>query len=847
MNYEMKELIELEHNWQFQMKGDSTWMPATVPGCVHTDLLANNKIPEPYYRINEKSLQWIDKKDWIYQCNFMLDSQQYNYNQVFIRFKGLDTYSKVRLNDQQILETDNMFRSWQTDLKPFLKVGKNILEIEFASPVSVGLEKLDENGYGLPAVNDLSEIGELGDKKISVFTRKAPYHYGWDWGPRFLTMGIWRPIEIVLSNNPQIDNVFFKQKNITSENAQIDAIIEINAPNKGEYLISFETTDEGQTKKLLKEKINLEQGINSFAFPFSINNPKLWWPNGMGKQNMYKFYISLISENKIVDTISHNIGLRSVKLIRETDEAGKSFYFEINGLPVFAKGANYIPNDNFLDQVTDEKYEYIVKSASDANMNMLRVWGGGIYENDLFYNLCDKYGLMIWQDFIFSCSMYPGNPEFLENVTIEAIENIKRLRNHASIVLWCGNNEIDAAWCQGNPDCGWRWKQKYSETQQKEIWKSYDTLFHTIIPGAVAEFDNTREYWPSSPSADWGKHSSNESTSGDVHYWGVWHGNEPFSAFYQSIGRFMSEYGFQSFPDLQTVKKFTLPDDRDIQSEVMTSHQRSGYGNQRIIDYMTALYPVPTEFGKILFVSQVMQAEAIKQAINAHRAKKPYCMGTLYWQLNDSWPVASWSGIDYYGRWKALHYFARKAYQPITVSFVPQGDSVSFYINNDTYEQKKIELLYTLIDFNGNELEKHSFFKEISPDKSNKVHSLSQKEINKKYSSSEVVLVARIMEQGKVIYTDNYFFDIPKNLNLPKRDIQVSLKQSGKELEILLKSKKLMKNLYVCLPESDVQFNDNYFDLMPGESIIINCTLPEEKHILETDVNILTVNDILNH
>jgi beta-mannosidase len=846
MSYQVKEIIELDQNWRFQMKGDSNWMPSKVPGCVHTDLVANNKIADPFYRTNEKTLQWIDKKNWIYRCSFQIDSQQLKYNQIIVRFHGLDTYAKVSLNHQQILQSDNMFRSWKTPIKSLLQIGENTLEIEFISPITNGLEKLAENGYGLPAVNDLSEIGELGDKKISVFTRKAPYQYGWDWGPRFVTMGIWRPVELILCNNAQIEHVFFKQVDISARRAKLDAIIEIDAPSKGKYQLLIETENNNQNNSLANGKFDLEPGINIVTLPVIVHNPKLWWPNGLGEQNLNKFHVSLISDNTIVDTLSENIGLRSLKLIIEPDSAGKSFYFEINGRPLFAKGANYIPNDNFLDRVTDEKYETVVKSAADANMNMLRVWGGGIYENDIFYNLCDKYGILLWHDFMFACSMYPGNPDFLENVKSEVIENIKRLRNHASIALWCGNNEIDVAWCQGNPDCGWSWKQKYTPQQQAEIWHNYDTLFHKMMPAIIDEFDNTRTYWPSSPTADWGVHASYESGSGDMHYWGVWHGNEPFDAFYYRIGRFMSEYGFQSFPDLQTVKKFTLPADRNIQSEVMRSHQRSGYGNQRIIDYMTALYPIPKEFEKILYVSQVMQAEAIKQAINAHRAKKPFCMGTLYWQLNDCWPVASWSSIDYYGRWKALHYFAKKAYQSVTISFVPDGDSVSFFLNNDTYQSKKVELQYSIIDFEGKELQKETLSSDLNPDRSNKVVAFNLKELKNKFKSSEVVLVAKILEQGKEIVADNYYFEIPKALKLPKTDVQISLKQEGKSLILELKANKLVKNLYVSIPDIDVQFNDNYFDLLPGESRIISCTLPDEKLVKEGDVKIMCVNDIIN-
>lgn len=846
MSYHAKEVEVLSRNWEFKMKGDTTWMPATVPGCVQTDLAANNKISDPFYRTNEKTIQWIDKKDWIYKCTFQVDSSQLQYRQITMCFNGLDTYAKVKLNGNHVLDADNMFRTWKAEVKPFLIAGKNELEIEFASPTTTGLRKLEENGYKLPAVNDLSEIGELGDKKISVFTRKAPYQYGWDWGPRIVTIGIWRPVELILSDYARIEDVFFKQIDITEKKAKLDAIIEINAQITGDYNIKIDAEPGNPLLSVANSSFYLKSGNNTVTLPILIQNPKIWWPNGMGEQNRYKFKVTLESNDQVIDTLSENIGLRSLKLIRKPDSAGKSFYFEVNGKPVFAKGANYIPNDNFLSRVTKEKYEYIIKSAAEANMNMIRVWGGGIYEDDILYDLCDKYGILIWQDFMFACSMYPGNEEFLNNVQAEIVDNVKRLRNHASIALWCGNNEIDAAWCQGSPDCGWGWKQQYTTKQQNEIWHNYDTLFHKIMPSVISALDNTHSYWPSSPTADWGVHSSYESGSGDVHYWGVWHGNEPFDAFYSRIGRFMSEYGFQSFPDIETIKKFTLPEDRNIDSEVMRWHQRSGYGNQRIIDYMKELYPIPTDFEKILYVSQVMQAEAIKQAINAHRANKPYCMGSLYWQLNDCWPVASWSGIDYYGHWKALHYFAKKAYQPVTISFVPNNDSLSISINNDTYQSKQLELQYKLIDFEGKELFNKSIPNEISPEKSNRTVILNLKDLKENYRPSDVVLVATVMEQGKEIYSDNFYLEIPKKLKLPKADLSYEIKQEGNTIYISIETKKLIKNLFVSIPGTEVQFSDNYFDLLPGESKTIHCSLPNESKISKELIKLISVNDILN-
>jgi beta-mannosidase len=844
VSYNIKNVIDLNEGWSFSMKGDTQWLPAKVPGCVHTDLLMNNRIPEPFFRDNEKSLQWIDKHDWIYRCVFTIDSNHLSHREIFMQFQGLDTYARIVLNNKLILETDNMFRSWKTDVKPFLIEGENTIEIEFKSPIKVGLEKLEQLGYGLPAVNDQSENGELGDRKVSVFTRKAPYHYGWDWGPRFVTSGIWRPIELVFSNNPRLENVYFKQNFVTNDIAQIETVAEINALEAGKYEITIES---GTQKSILaKSSIHLEPGLNTLTLPITIRKPELWWPNGMGKQILYDFKTILTKDNTILDTLTRKIGLRSIRLVQEPDSAGRSYYFEINGKPMFAKGANYIPNDNFLNRVSEKKYTYIIQSAVNANMNMLRVWGGGIYENDIFYKLCDGLGILVWQDFMFACSMYPGDNAFLENVRQEAIENVKRLRNHACIALWCGNNEIDAAWCNGDPNCGWNWKQKYSTKQQQDIWHSYDTLFYRILPDIIEKYDGLRAYWPSSPLAGFNEHANYSSNSGDIHYWGVWHGNEPFSSFFKHIGRFMSEYGFQSFPDFQSIRKFSMQHDWDFQSDVMLSHQRSGYGNGRIIDYMEDLYPVPEGFEEKIYVGQILQAEAIKQAINAHRASKPYCMGSLYWQLNDCWPAASWSSIDYYSSWKALHYYVKKAYEPITLSFIPKDGSISIVINSDLCKNTDAQLRYSIIDFAGKVLESKNIAVIINCEKSTNACILNEESVKQKYNTHQIFLHAQLISDDKEIVSDNYYFEIPKNLKLPKTEIQVLFKQEGNKLKIDLTSNKLAKNVYLSFPGFEPWISDNYFDILPGESKSITCQLPETVTLNRDNLKIMLLNDIID-
>ncbi len=571
---------------------------------------------------------------------------------------------------------------------------------------------------------------------------------------------------------------------------------------------------------------NLKYGINTIEVPFSIKNPNLWQPNGRGKQKLYNIRVELVDKDNIIDVKETKIGLRTVKLVQEQDPDGKgrSFYFEVNGSPVFAKGANYIPNDVFLNRVSPEKYEFIVKSAAEANMNMLRVWGGGIYENDLFYDLCDKYGIMVWQDFMFACALYPGNDAFLENVRLEAIDNVKRIRNHPCIVLWCGNNEIETAWGPYEDNRGWGWKEKLTEEQRRIIWRAYDTLFHHILPGVIEKEDHGRPYWHSSPSAGMGQLASYETRSGDMHYWGVWHGLHPFSDFRKYRARFMSEYGFQSFPEFNSVKKYTLPDDYSIDSEVMMSHQRSGIGNQRIRQYMEQDYKVPEDFEQFLYVGQLLQAEGIKLAIESHRSDMPYCMGSLYWQLNDCWPVASWSGIDYYGRWKALHYIAREAYKPFVLVFAEKDGFLNGIIISDEPAGKKMQVLMKLVDFSG-KIEWQAI-QEVET--ASQPYIFFKKKIDvilKKADSSSVVLVSELKQDDELIDSDLHYFVKPKHLKLEDPQMKTEISEKGELYEITLSAKYLAKNVFLYGEGITGQFSDNFFDVLPGEKISV--TIPK--------------------
>ncbi|MGQ1908429.1 beta-mannosidase [Marinifilum sp. RC60d5] len=810
------ETRELNANWTYRQVNGSISGTATVPGTIHTDLLANKQIEDPFYRINEKSQQWIDKEDWEYATLFHLSEKEVAKQNIILHCAGLDTYADVYVNDSLVLQADNMFREWEIDVKNIAKAGENELRIYFHSPINKGLELFKASPYTYPAVNDQSENGELGDQKVSVFTRKAGYHYGWDWGPRFVTSGVWRPINLEIWDALRIKDVFIQQKSVKKEEAQLlaDFNLEANEAFSGKVLL----TDKSTGKLMLSKQVDVEKGSNLISIPFTITNPKLWWSNGLGAPNLYQFEAKVIKDKEIVANYELSTGLRSLKLIREKDEAGESFYFELNGVAVFAKGANYIPNDNFLPRVSQADYEKVIADAKDANMNMLRVWGGGIYENDIFYDLCDKNGILVWQDFMFACSMYPGNEKMLNSIKEEAKDNVIRLRNHPSIALWCGNNEMNTAWSYFSKD-GWGWKELYTEEQREEIQKAYMDIFHGILPDAVSKYTDGDAYWPSSPQAGFEveKHAGYETASGDMHYWGVWHGLHPFEAFDQYKARFMSEYGFQSFPDFETVKKYTLPEDYNIESEVMASHQRSGIGNLRIKEYMSWDYKVPADFEQFLYMSHVLQARGIKAAIEAHRRAMPYCMGTLYWQINDCWPVASWSSTDYYHKWKAMHYIVRKAYQPVLLSAFASEGQLKIYGVSDLLESKNASLSLRLIDFDGKQL----FTKEIAVDlvanTSRVLYDSSIETLLGDYDKNAVVLQMELKAGDDLLADNNYYFAKPKELLLPEVNIQVQISEKEGKYFAEVSTDKLVRDLYLNFKDSDLRCSDNYFDLLPGE------------------------------
>ena len=805
----------LHEGWKFRQARLTNWYPATVPGVVHTDLLQNKIIEDPFFRLNERGLQWIDKEDWVYETCFTLAAGMMRKENMELVFEGLDTYADVYLNDECILKADNMFRCWSIPVRQYIREENNILKVYFHSPVKIDVPKWDALPYQYPASNDQSENGGLFNKKISIFARKAGYHYGWDWGPRLVTSGIWRPVYIMAWSDLRINDVFIEQKEVGVGRAVIAGHVELDADKDMDGVL-VTITDEATGRVLGEWQADLKRGTNRVTVDFVLHKPKLWWSNGLGEPFLYRFRTDIIAGGELLDSKTERVGIRSLKVVHQPDKDGHTFYIELNGRPVFAKGANYIPSDNFLPRVTPENYKRKILDAAGVNMNMLRVWGGGIYENDVFYDLCDEYGIMIWQDFMFACSMYPAEGALLDNIHQEAVDNVKRLRNHACIALWCGNNECQDAWL------GWGWKCEI-ERQNKEyadkIWAQYRQQYHVTLPGVVREYAPGTFYWPSSPFAFEGEMSG--TTDGDRHYWSVWHGKAPISDYDSEKSRFFSEYGFQSFPEFDSVKRYApYPEDWDIRSEVMMSHQRGGdHANGLIETYLLNEYKKPRDFRAFLYMNHVLQGDAIKTAIESHRRQMPYNMGTLFWQHNDCWPVASWASRDYYGRWKAQHYYVRKAYDDILISSVVEGDDLKVYAVSDRLENTSGQLQLQVCQFDGTVVHHWGKSVGISGNDSRVCFSAPLAKLLEGADRGTVYVRVDYTDKSGRVYHNNYCLDKQKNMNYPKVDLQTEVRSIEGGYEVTVSTDKFARAVCLSVADNESVYSDNYFDVQPKSGV----------------------------
>jgi len=789
----------IHENWEFKAQTDSVWNSASVPGNVYSDLLNHKKIRDPFLGTNELNVQWVPTKDWEYQTTFNLDEETLKKSNIELTFEGLDTYASIYLNDSLLGKTDNAFRTWKFDIKNLVKAN-NSLRIKFQKTSiheEAEAKKLD---YLLPS----------GPR---VFTRKAQFQYGWDWGPIVNTSGIWKPIKITSWNDVKLDDVFFKQEALTDSLASLQVEYTISADKDLENA-SFEIKNREQLHTVT---FPIYKGTHTYSTRFRIKNPKRWWTHNLGEPHLYEFEVTLKHENDNKGKQIVKVGLRTIELIRDKDKLGETFYFKLNGVPVFMKGANYIPQHSMQDKVTDAHYEKLLNDVKAANMNMLRIWGGGIYENDIFYELCDEKGILVWQDFMFACAMYPGDDAFLANVQQEAIDQVKRLRKYASVGLWCGNNENNEAWHR------WGWQADKTDAQKKEIWDSYTLVFNRILPETVAKYNPLISYWESSPS--YGRGDARFQFEGDAHDWGVWHDAYPFERFEQKVPRFMSEFGFQSFPSYEAIRYFTGEDSISIHHDSYITHQKHPRGFLLIREYMEREYPVPTSGADYVYMSQLTQAKGITMGMEAQRRAMPYCMGSLYWQLNDCWPVVSWSSIDFMGNWKALHYKAKKSFEDVLISSIVENDSISTYIVSDKLQPLEGELTLEFLDFTGGNAHTVQRKITVSANTSQLVVKTALSDIKLHPNGYVMKGTFSFSVEGNSTSNGNratslFYAARPKDLQLPEESLSTKVTKIDGGFSIEVSAKTLQKDVFFYT-KAKGHFSDNFFDVLPNQTITI--------------------------
>lgn len=643
----MTEQMNLGGAWRMREADSEMWHSAHVPGSVYADLMADGTMPDPFWRENELDAFERMKKDYVYQRTFTVTEAQLAHAHVELVCEGLDTLAHVSLNGREIAFADNMHITWVWDVKEQLHTGENTLEIRFDSPIRYCAKKAEE------APGWESSDATPGFRHL----RKAHCMFGWDWGPRLPDAGIWRPIFLRTWDAARLENALMLQ-------AHHDGVVDVTIRPEiaGESAWSAEITAPDGEVMIIPETTAAEQVV-------TIQNPQLWWPNGLGKQPLYRVTVRLATG----DTRTWRIGLRTMTVSREKDEWGEEFCHVVNGVKVFAMGADYIPEDNILARVTPERTRRLLEDCKAANFNAIRVWGGGYYPDDAFYDICDELGLLVWQDLMYACAFYDLTPDFERSIRVETQQNVARLRHHASLALICGNNEMEMFMAGANSALINHRTWEFVPTYPHHI-TDYVKMFEYILPAIVKETAPQTYWWPASPSSGGNFDAPNDENRGDNHYWDVWHGEKPFTEYRKFFFRYASEFGFQSFPCLKSVEQFTLPDDRNIFSRVMERHQRNQAANGKILSYLSQTFRYPNSFDDLLYASQLMQAEAIRYGVEHWRRNRGRCMGAIIWQLNDIWPVASWASIDYYGHWKALHYAAKRFFAPVMISAEEEGE-----------------------------------------------------------------------------------------------------------------------------------------------------------------------------
>jgi len=868
---EKVEILSLNSDWSLINKKKLIDIPAEVPGTVFETLIDNDIIEDPFYGLREHEVSWLYESEWIYKTEFNLDHKN-----ILLRFHGLDTISEIILNGENLGFTDNMFTRYEYNVKSMLRSEGNDLTVKFKSPTQTAREQKEKKGIDL-------NTGYAAIPGVP-YLRKAQYSFGWDWGPKLPDIGIWQPVELVGYDNIRIDSFYVAQK--LHYNKDVDTITNLR-----------EITDLGVMSAYLLIKINLESDLSVkemeqyslmvelkapdskiatkevsvndliLQVEFNIEYPYLWWSHDLGTPNLYDLSVTIKKEG-IVDSVTKKLGIREVRLIQKADEWGESFYFRLNGVPIFAKGANWIPIDSFIPRGKRRGlYKSNLINAKEANMNMIRVWGGGIYEDNLFYEICDELGIMVWQDFPFACAVYPYEEDFQEKIKQEASQNIQRLRNHPSLALWCGNNEVE-----------WLMKMELQiskiteEDQINKFESGYREIFEKLLPKLLQLYDPDHFYWPSSPSNGFlgenlGTINPNSPDIGDSHFWDVWHRNKPFKAYREFNSRFMSEFGYESFPSIKTIEDVCPSEQFDFFSPIMENHQKNSAGNKKILKYMKKRFEIPHEFENQVILSQITQAEAIEYGVEHWRRNRNdfHCMGALYWQLNDCWPVASWSSLDYFNRWKALHYYAKRFYNPIFPSVIETAKSIEFWVTNDLRTSKKIKQEWKIYSSDGKVEKSGSYESEIFPCCAKKLGMIDVSDLiqSSKDLSDYVIFFVLTYQNLEGIQEFHGFrlFSAPKKFQLKDPHLHCEFSEYScedsvnKNYELKIYAKEIALYVHVDSKKFDFIASDNFFSLEPGESRIISLknlglvypSEPAYKIIKKEDFSVKSLYDLLEN
>ncbi len=808
----------LNGDWLFRQVGSKDWAAGHVPGGVHTDLLALGRIPDPFVADNELKVQWVAECDWEYQRTFSVDPLILGEEQVFLICDGLDTLADVYLNDQYLGHADNMFRGWEWAVKPFLRAEGNLLRVVFGSPIRF----IQSRQAQLPLLGG-------GDIPGGPHLRKAPCQWGWDWGPKLPPIGLWKDVRLAGFSEARFRDVHVHHQ-VLGQTAHVYVDVEAQAWRDEEFQVLAKIIAPGGEAFEVDGPLMWKEaeGVQSGALKVNIQDPERWWPNGYGKQPLYAVEVYLRNGERVLDQRNYSLGLRKLELRQDPDEWGKSFTFYVNDLPIFAKGSDWIPADSFPTRLTKATLEGLIHSASAAHMNMLRVWGGGYYPEDTFFDLCDRYGLLVWQDFMFACGVYPADEAFFENVHKEAVENVRRIRHHACLAIWCGNNEMEEGWC------AWGWNNSGDAVTQR-LKDGYDRMFHHMLPDLLAEEDPDHPYWPSSASSGKPFDTPNGQDQGDCHYWEVWHGRKPFTAYRSQFPRFMSEFGFQALPTLRTVGTYAEPSEWNMTSYVMEHHQKSGSGNGLMISQLTDAFRMPKDFPALVYLSMVLQAEGIRYGVEHWRRNRLRVSGTLIWQLNDCWPVASWSSLDYFGRWKALHYHARHFYAPLLLSVENSGKVMKIHLTSDLPRLWEGCVRWRLETLEGNELERGEQRIRAAALQDTWVDEVDFSTRVQPENQRELVFVAELWgpeiqadEKTDWVMTSRCVvpFVANKHLALKNPGLSVLAEINGEILTLDVSTQTLARFLELDLEGADVVFSDNYFDLPAAQTAHITCALP---------------------